>query len=58
MTRIGEHKYANAGSPFSFTVAEAQMLGYQFCVGLNCAVVVFGGPGRSVGAKEGVVIHA
>lgn len=33
------------------------MLCDQFCVGLNCAVVVFGAPGSPVGGEEGVVIH-
>lgn len=33
------------------------MLCYQFCVGLNCAVVVFRAPGSPVGAEEGVMIH-
>lgn len=47
----------STGSPLSFTVAEAQVLRYQFSVGLNCVVVVFGVPGSSVGAEEGVVVH-
>lgn len=42
----------------SFTVAEAQVLCYQLSVGLNCAVVLFGGPGSSVGGEEGVMVHA
>lgn len=33
------------------------MLRYQFGVGLNCAVVDFGAPGRPAGGEEGVVIH-
>lgn len=40
----------------SFTVAEAQVLCYQLSVGLNCAVVVFGAPGSSVGGEEGVMV--
>lgn len=33
------------------------MLCYHLSVGLNCAVVVFGAPGSSVGAEEGVMVH-
>lgn len=45
------------GSPLSFAVAEAQVLCYQLCVGLNCVVVVFEAPGGAAGAEEGVMIH-
>lgn len=51
------YRCASAGSPLSFTVANAQMLRYQFPVGLNRAVVVFGASGGTAGAEEGVMIH-
>lgn len=51
------YRCASTGSPLSFTVAEAKVLRYQLFVWLNCAVVVFGAPGSSVGAKEGVMVH-
>lgn len=57
MTRKCEYKCTGGGSPLSFTVAEAQVLCYQLCVGVNCAVVVSGAPGSPAGAEEGVMIH-
>lgn len=50
-------KCSNTVPPLSFAVAKAQMLCYQLFVGLNCTVVVFGGPCCSVGAEEGVMVH-
>lgn len=44
------------GSPLIFGVTQTQVLCDQLGVGMNCAVVVFGAPGTSVGAEEGVMI--
>lgn len=44
------------GSPLIFGVTQTQVLCDQLGVGMNCAVVMFGAPGTSVGAEEGVMI--